>query len=215
MRGIRGLYCCLLCGVLTLSLYSCAGVVDLGDGSAASDTGTEFKPVSSVFEQSAVVGEEVLSSHAEVIQPDPEHPFTEEGYELIVANYDAAYLAYNRADKQMPRLYIALTASNRFMPGLPNEVIEGSAVLLQGDCAGVSLVVERPHDGGTVEGIRISFVYDAMQDSVSSISIEEFTGADGTCYTLDYSGQSGLEAGRLLYHIMTAAEEYIVVNAVK
>ena len=149
------------------------------------------------------------------IQPDPEHPITPKSDELLIENYDAARIAYNIAIESSPQLYLALVSSNLFLSGLPNENIEGSAVLTEESLLKIHFVVERPHEGGTIDGVRIGYLYDTVNDSVNDISVEEFLGSDGVLYTIDYTKQNALEDGRLLSKIVGTFEEYMKVNNVK
>lgn len=202
MRRINILCCWLLCGLLTLPQYSCRRI-----------TNTDL--AASAFETSSSTTAERTSSQAEAIQPDPEHPITSKSDELLIENYDAARITYNIVDESSPQLYLALVWSNLFLPGLPNENIEGSAVLTDDSLLKIYFVVERPHEGGTVEGVRIGYFYDTVNDSVKDISVEKFLGSDGVLYTIDYTEQNALEDGRLLGKIVGTFEEYMKVNNVK
>ncbi len=198
MRRVNFLCCWLLCGLLALPLYSCQKIANIDPVASASETSSPM-----------------TASQAEGIQPDPEHPITTKSDELFIANYDAARIAYNIVIESSPQLYLALASSNLFLHGLPNENIEGSAVLTEDSQLKIYFVVERPHEGGTVDGVRIGYFYDTVNDSVNDISVEKFLGSDGILYTIDYTEQNALEDGRLLGKIVGTFEEYMKANNVQ
>lgn len=189
----------LLTGILTLCLASCG----ISQGSPSNEA--------------LMMSPRPPSPERDIIQPDPEHPVTREDYELFIANYDTEYMAYNMVVRYDPQLYLALGLSNVFLPGLPNESIEGSADIRNDDLSllKVHLTVDRPHDGGTVDGVLIDFFYNSSNDSVSDLSVEAFTSEEDIVYTIDYTEENALEDGRLLSKVVSTFEEYIQLNDIK
>lgn len=204
--------CWLFSGMLILCLTSCG--ISQGapsDGAPAQSPKTTSPAVSA----GASPAPGVSPSLEDTIQPDPEHPVTREDYELLIADYDTEYMAYNMADRFNRQLYLVLGPSNRFLPGLPDETIEGGANLTSDGLLSVHLTVDRPHDGGTVDGVLIDFFYDPASNAVSDLSVEAFTNEDGTVYTIDYTVENALEDGRLLSKVVGTFEEYIRLNDVE
>lgn len=143
------------------------------------------------------------------VQPDSAHPVVWSQNVLVIENYDAQYISYQTDSRQ---LYLALSKENALLAGLPNEAVEGGASHTADDTLEIGFTAERPHDGGTLEGVRIHFTYDMAGDSVSDIRVEDFTGTDGTVYTIDYTEQAALADGRLLSEVVRTFEEYHASN---
>lgn len=206
MNNIESVKKLLLAAMLLFLLSSCA-TADTPSDTASATTSATSAVTTAVTTASA--------QKREIIQPDPEHPIADEDSSfqyMAIENYDAAHILYSSRD-----LYVALNSTNSFLPGLANESIEGGGHFTGDGFSGTTLLevgftVERPHDGGTLEGVRISFTYDTVNESVSGLEVQDFLGTDGVLYTIDYTEENALECGRLLYKIVDTFEQYIELN---
>jgi len=121
----------------------------------------------------------------------------------VMSGIHADRVEYNVHDDKF--LYFA---NARFLPGLAEERIEGSATPIDENIILVGFTHDAGLGTGTVDGTVVSFRYDVSTDTISELEITEHQSDN-----FAYSEEQATSAGRQLYDIIQEFEEYISEHA--